>query len=248
MARYHVDANRELMRMELPERKTDVLEGATLPGTLPPASWLAYRNKARKLISQKKRIDKFPYIKDSNFNVELDRYWTSDFESAECLYLILSQMIDRDRSAMEFFNEREVGDVDNDGMPEILDGWGRPIVFARWAPGLQIVGSPQDREAPDPFDLRGVYQTMHNVATYALYPLISSAGPDGRQEIFLDNADESSRINYAMTMPRNNPFLGMAPVYQQQISVMVGTPQDSNGDGINGSLDNITNHNLTGSS
>ena len=50
--------------------------------------------------------------------------------------------------------------------------------------------------------------------------------------------------------PPNNPYLGMPGVskYQsQQITVMVGTPQDSNGDGILGWLDNITNHNLTGS-
>jgi hypothetical protein len=52
-----------------------------------------------------------------------------------------------------------------------------------------------------------------------------------------------------LTQPPNNPFLGMPGVstYQDQTTVMVGTPQDSNGDGVFGWLDNITNHNLTGS-
>lgn len=53
---------------------------------------------------------------------------------------------------------------------------------------------------------------------------------------------------YATTHPRNNPYLAVSNVYLEQVKVMIGSPQDSNtGDGINGSLDNITNHNLAGS-
>lgn len=258
IARYKVDALRELMRMELPERKTDILAGSTVPGTTPPALWFGYRRKAANLI-QAKRAVTLPSPYDPQFSAQLDGLWSSDFESAECLYLILSQMVDQESSALEFFREDEIGDFDNDGIPEILDGWGQPIVFARWAPGLSFrdalgqlpfPGSPQDSEAPDPFDLRGVYQQLHgslgqdSVKLFALYPFISSAGPDRRQEIFLDNPDESNRINYSQTIPRNNPYLAVLPVYKQQIQFPVGTPQDSNGDGQMGHIDNITNHGL----
>ena len=34
------------------------------------------------------------------------------------------------------------GDTDEDGMKEILDAWGEPIVFLRWAPGY--VTNPWD--------------------------------------------------------------------------------------------------------
>jgi len=256
IARYKVDAIRELMRMELPERKTDVLAGTTVPGTKPPGLWFPYRRKAATLIQAKKSVT-LPNIYDASFSSSLDQLWTSDFESAECLYLILSQMVDQDSSALEYFRDNEIGDIDNDGMPEIFDAWGRPIVFARWAPGLSFPdafgqlpfpASPQDGEAPDPFDMRGVYQRFHGdlgedaQKLFALYPFISSAGPDGRQEIFLDNPSETNRINYSQTIPPNNPYLAVLPAYQQQIQYPVGTPQDSNGDGEMGHLDNITNH------
>ena len=56
-------------------------------------------------------------------------------QGSECLYLILSTMKDGDKSALEFFTPDEIGDTDGDGMKEILDGFGRPIAFIRWAPG-----------------------------------------------------------------------------------------------------------------
>ena len=42
-----------------------------------------------------------------------------------------------DPEAREQFNESEIGDVDEDGCPEFIDGWGRPIMFLRWAPGFR---------------------------------------------------------------------------------------------------------------
>jgi hypothetical protein len=51
------------------------------------------------------------------------------------LYLILATMKDGDKSALDYFSTDEIGDVDGDGMKEILDGWGQPIAFLRWAPG-----------------------------------------------------------------------------------------------------------------
>jgi hypothetical protein len=61
--------------------------------------------------------------------------WTQTSQGAECLYLIVSTMRDGDKSALDFFFPNEIGDVDGDGMNEILDGWGNPIEFLRWAPG-----------------------------------------------------------------------------------------------------------------
>ncbi len=247
-----VNGIRELMRMELPDRKTDLLMGpAVLPPNAVPSLWHAYRRHAARLINERRTDVSFP-ITDNSIDKQMDAYWSSDFESAECLYLILSQIIDQDRKALEFFPAQEIGDVDKDGMPEILDGWGHPIIFLRWAPGLQIAGSPQDGKAPDPFDLLGVYPRLDQAQTFALYPLVSSAGPDGQMEIFADNSNESQRINYALSTPPNNPFIGLPNVnrYQDEASettVMVGSPQDKNQDGIFGWLDNITNHNLTGS-
>ena len=50
--------------------------------------------------------------------------------------MVLSRIYVGDSNGLQFFTEREIGDVDNDGMPEILDPWGNPVEFLRWAPGF----------------------------------------------------------------------------------------------------------------
>ncbi len=141
ISQLRVNAIREIMRMELPDRKTDLLFGTSTPQMAAPSLWLAYRRKAAQLIGARQnanlqsidvRDDRNPSF--SVFEDWLNQNWSDDFQAAECLYLILSQMVDQESSALEFFRDREVGDLDRDGMPEILDGWGQPIFFVRWAP------------------------------------------------------------------------------------------------------------------
>jgi len=107
--------------------------------------------------------------------------------------MILAAMRDGNSTALEWFSEKEIGDTDNDGMPEILDAWGRPIYFLRWAPGyisdLQDISNPTKR-TPDPFDpLRADPRWENNDDTlpetkfddpFALFPLICSGGRDER--------------------------------------------------------------------
>ena len=38
--------------------------------------------------------------------------------------------------AMSQFGENEIADLDGDGWPVFVDGWGNPIMFLRWAPGF----------------------------------------------------------------------------------------------------------------
>lgn len=121
-------AIRELMRMEMPDNKQEVFEltTSTPPGpwlTTPPASWLAYRQMAMRLTKTNTLQDAF-------------KKWSTDNEGSECLYLILSRINDGDATALSQFKETEIVDTDGDGMPEIVDGWGRSILFVRWAPGF----------------------------------------------------------------------------------------------------------------
>jgi prepilin-type N-terminal cleavage/methylation domain-containing protein len=96
------------------------------------------------------------------------------FSSAECLYMILERS-GFDADALEFFRPDEIGDVDRDGKKELLDGWGRPIAFLRWAPGfVSPIQQPDPVNAHDPLDSTGRDSTA-----FALVPLIYSAGPDG---------------------------------------------------------------------
>jgi hypothetical protein len=62
--------------------------------------------------------------------------------------MVLSKIYIADSNGLQFFNENEIGDVDNDGMPEILDPWGNPVEFLRWAPGFT---SPAPNSQPGGF-------------------------------------------------------------------------------------------------
>tara|TARA_B100000700_G_scaffold236404_1_gene262290 strand:- start:741 stop:1910 length:1170 start_codon:yes stop_codon:yes gene_type:complete len=117
---------RELMRMELPDRITDVtnvnyvfndLSTNTQYSMMTPGSTNAFRRKAV-------------------LNANLGNTWTEDHQGSECLYLILSIMQDQDANALDFLFPSEIGDTDGDGMLEVLDAFGNPLGFLRWAPGI----------------------------------------------------------------------------------------------------------------
>ncbi len=229
-----VDGVRELMRMELPDRKSDLGiadsasssdENSGLPTVLrnPPYLFRAYRRKALKLLNQQHGPGEL---------VSLGARWTSQHQGAECLYLILSQMTDDDKSVLQFFGDTEISDVDSDGMPEIVDAWGTPIGFLRWAPGFLTAGGIQDGEAPDAFDPTGFYAAKE---TYALYPLVFSAGPDKLKEIYV-----SPFMVYSQIIPRNNPFSGVGGY--QDGNPAAGSWFDANRDGRDATRDNIHNH------
>ncbi|MDA7979351.1 MAG: type II secretion system GspH family protein [Pirellulales bacterium] len=109
-------------------------------------------------------------------------------ESAECLFLTVTYGMNAD--AQVKFSGREIGDTDNDGNPEFLDGWGNPIAWLRWAPGFisEIQHDPADDFHADPFDPLGVFRPDPPPGSpptgFRTYPLIVSAGPDGFFGIF----------------------------------------------------------------
>jgi type II secretory pathway pseudopilin PulG len=59
---------------------------------------------------------------------------TPETDSAECLYLFLTQgpLFDTEPPSAADLKAIEVADIDHDGIPEILDGWGQPLRFYRW--------------------------------------------------------------------------------------------------------------------
>jgi prepilin-type N-terminal cleavage/methylation domain-containing protein len=156
-------ALRELMRMEMPDRivnlnaldvsgarkaswveakyiatsgSTDV-EKTWFIGSMPiPSLWSAYRRQA-------KYAGRFNPSASATWTAPTT--WSEDYERAECLYLIVANTIQGEDSALKFFQEAEIGDVDGDGMKEILDAWGKPIMFFRWAPGFTYDPGPDGK-------------------------------------------------------------------------------------------------------
>ena len=168
------------------------------------------------------------------------------FDGAECLYMIVERS-GYDPDALEFFRSNEIGDVVQDGKPEFLDGWGRPIAFLRWAPGfvsdpssvtlnprryspIQVADSVN---AHDPLDPTG-----RDPAAYALVPLIYSAGPDGALGSPADDV-----TGYGLQLGPKGGWLANAVTLLPNLctgpAATVGTPLPGYE-----SLDNITNHDL----
>jgi len=114
-------ALRDLMRMEMPERVTDIFnldsDGNLASVRAPVAAGLTC-----------------PTLFASYAARAVSPWASSDGRTqsqAECLYMIASMACGTD--AMRHFGANEVGDSNANGIPEFLDGWGHPIRFLRWA-------------------------------------------------------------------------------------------------------------------
>jgi prepilin-type N-terminal cleavage/methylation domain-containing protein len=163
-------ALRDLMRMEMPERKTDITNGPlAICGSIPePAIHRSYFA----------RLNAAAAAMDKN-------------APAECLYLIVTMFGGEDARAQ--FTADEIADTDGNGLYEFIDGWGHPIYFLRWAPGFNDsdiqanISSQADRDLAaqndhDPFDARKA-----DPKAWAVVPLIFSAGPDGQYGVGIDD-------------------------------------------------------------
>jgi len=173
-----------LQRAEMPDRYSDIYDIPTVN-----ALRLAYVD----------AIDFYNQLYDSSMSASdyLELIKESN-QSAECLFLTITVGLNGLDEVQ--FTESEIGDTDNDGMPEFLDGYGQPINFLRWAAGFESELQPRNPEtSPDPLDPLGVGRKLNGQSAivtptggggdddygFKLYPLIYSVGPDGEGAIML---------------------------------------------------------------
>jgi prepilin-type N-terminal cleavage/methylation domain-containing protein len=112
----------DLMRMEMPSTHAEVnAPPTTVNIVIPPTSTLAFT--LAPPAAQQVYLDNINGVTSSTFGTE----------SAELLYLIIANL---DPEALENFTASEIGDTNDNGLSEFIDGWGRPIAFMRFAPGF----------------------------------------------------------------------------------------------------------------
>lgn len=193
------NALRELQRLEMPQCYEDItvdlsvwpaVTTANVSGTVPtPAISLAY---LRRIQQNTKVVNGVPTAKRPTSSA-LDSSPTND--RAECLYLIVTMGgIDDEATPIDHFRSLDVGDTDNDGMFEFLDGWGNPISFLRW-PTAFISDLQPDPTLPDPITFSRQHHDPFDPAMtdlpsgsgtptgFRLTPLIYSFGSDGASGI-----------------------------------------------------------------
>lgn len=230
IARMRLDGLRDLMRMEMPERWNDINDP---PVTFSyPSPW-----------SFSFALGQVPSLTNAWRTQLVQRPPGGDYDSAECLYMIVAANPDD----LAQFTDTEIGDADGDGYREFIDGWGNPIKFLRWAPAFndsdiqwnivpvgdasQMAAAAKDDH--DPFDVRNA-----DAKSWRLMPLIYSAGPDGIYDISLGD-------NHFTWSPCFNSD-GSARVVGQPLDSK-NTSKTNPADNPNGSedhYDNITNHRL----
>lgn len=91
-----------------------------------------------------------------------ERFEPPQMVNAELLYLIVTN---GDPETRATFSDREIGDTNGNGFNEFLDGWGNPIFFLRWAPGLT---NSSRQPSPDQLDHFFTWRTA--LAGYEVLP------------------------------------------------------------------------------
>ncbi len=148
--------------------------------------------------------------------------WTEDYAAEECLYAIVAHSMVAGGSALENFHASEIGDVDGDTYPEFIDAWGNPIGWLRWPAAypselnvsykgtLPSIPNTALPPSPDAFD---PYKTSAEWANtqkpWTLIPLIVSGGPDGDLGFASYNSGTDPLPIYAT--PRTTPFNATTP-------------------------------------
>lgn len=266
---------REIMRLELPDRITDLCNQVELNDFLADnrldninradqAQTAVLTSVPSLAKSYKRTVDRLLTAVRNRPNPPPVVGWTIQHQGAECLYLIIGSMQDGDKNGLDFFLPEEIGDLDDDGIPEILDAYGQPIEFLRWAPGY--VANPWDASrapmltmqirplldangnknnyTPDPFDpvkcdprVIPPDTTLTN-DPFALFPLIISGGRDKLIDVVLDDYDPSNPSNWKPIVYRNFTIPNDPYPVLQFSSRMIGEPFAQT----NAYADNITNH------
>jgi prepilin-type N-terminal cleavage/methylation domain-containing protein len=217
-AQMRLSAMRALQRMELPDRRTDIVNFTTTPptpevsgvtGMVPTSLQRTYFRLAVRATGGNPS--------DSTTWISLNT-WSMEHEGSECLYLILSAMKDGDKSALEFFTADEIGDTDGDGMREILDGWGRPIAFLRWAPGYSqhqgldgawgVAGADDDGNgtADDIFEAGWEFSDDVQATPVTTQTRIATRHPTLTSLPFAPDPFDPVKVDPRWAYPQMNPF------------------------------------------
>ena len=235
-ARVRLMMIRDLQRMELPDRLSDIVSTTGDPSVLraainpvvessgaivatrddnsqrrmAPVRWYGGGNDdvPAKLAAYRDRIPAFLPSPPAATGTPFDPTGANELtnQGAECLFMIMSTSFVGGTPAIDAIPPQNIGDTDEDGLLEILDGWGQPLVFIRWPVGYHAPNQDLDTAVKDDFDLfRSDYayvaptNTSKSLATdvnydasnplpghltlkttpWSIRPLILSVGSDG---------------------------------------------------------------------
>ncbi len=172
--RAKIDALHDLMRMELPDRWTDVTDDPKAWAYAGPFNMTLTRSAVsqgylRRWIAAQIGMAGKPTLAQAQ-----------EYQGAECLYLILQAAGQEEGDDVSvILRPDNIADIDQDGFPEIVDGWRTPIRFLRWPVGFtsdqQVVArgtvSSQQTPAPAPSPTNLPTQTFDSLISFGTNPV-----------------------------------------------------------------------------
>lgn len=260
-ARLRMIVLRDTMRMEMPDRMSDILYPPTRykiaaftydnamgnivpdqpypdPSNMPPLNREVpgqYNN-----FRQKIGLSVLPNPYPSGGPVmSIPASVSTSVNSAEWLYQIVASSNFEGGSGLEHFRPSEVDDVDTDGFPEFVDAWGNPIWWMRWPAGypspLNELGAP---DAMDPLhtDWRWSMSSVP-IKPWTLVPLIVSSGADGIFDLKFDDVNPVIIATQTWTGPTDSPAHAAGgpyyfpDPYATYSGALLGSLEDQDGDG-----------------
>jgi hypothetical protein len=266
-------ALRELMKFEMPDRWSDV-DITYNPLSKPTGTPQQARNVSTVVLESVPTIARSYYRRYQKAVAAVGVEKVNENQRAETLYMTIMLMTG-DGEARTMFAAQDIGDIDEDGLPEFLDGWGKPIQYLRWAPGY-ISKSPLMSGDPDsdhdPFDpFRRCAEGTANVNTWPLpnsYPGmigryvralrggVSPVHPDSGVRwvgfrlvplIFSAGPDGSSDLTVATNLTVSDPNEGyLNPYLADDAGTYFANGGPFTEDGEDETIDNVTNHLIDG--
>lgn len=251
-ARLRTRVLRDTMRMELPDRWTDLTyPPATYSATVAtsPSTFGVYSVTDRVVpgkYNMLRRAMNLPAIPGGSYSGLINPIPSNVSPNvnhiAELLYQIVATSQYQGGSALEAFRPTEIGDTDNDGLPEFIDAWGTPIRWIRWPAGYQSpLNNIATPDAMDPLQTDPRWNdTNYAQKPWLLIPLIVSAGPDEEFDLQFDSlpSDPNGDVVYAANL---DPYIGVDLSVTPPIGGL-GSIYDIDGDDQH--TDNITNYSL----
>lgn len=149
---------RQAMRFELPDRKSDLQwppatgsitfqrawHSADILANPPPDPQLQGPFALAPPPAQSKYLNLIHSLVKGASPAASFAAWTPQYEGSEALYLILATSQIGGRSALQLLPDEQYADTDFDGIPEVLDAWGRPMVWVRWPVGYWLTYANRD--------------------------------------------------------------------------------------------------------
>jgi prepilin-type N-terminal cleavage/methylation domain-containing protein len=221
-------ARKELLRESLPQRFAEMIDDRDAAGNITPDSDNNGDPDGDGIPDQIQLDDVYQAVKwgidpaDSVMKpwIDLNGNGTPDAadsfphkpetESAELLYLALTRFEQFGIPAVgvDEFRSAEVVDTDGDGLPEFVDGWGRPLRFYRWPTRLVkpfgLLGFDQA------YGTQGVDDDL-NGSTDDVFIDIDEIGWPGSDDTYIDPAIRRFAALYVAGLPRQPIMVGSPP-------------------------------------